>query len=70
VDDRTEQEMSELGKSMIKGMEEALAFAKGEEIGAVVHTPQNIKIKCILKKLGMSQNVFAGRLLRHLVKRK
>ena len=29
--------MSEIGESIIKGMEEALAFAKGEKNGAVVH---------------------------------
>jgi predicted metal-dependent TIM-barrel fold hydrolase len=61
--------MSELGDSMIKGMEEAIAFAKGEEIGAVVHTPRDIKIRLILKKLGMSQNILASKLLSHLIRR-
>lgn len=37
--------MSEVGESIIKGMEEALAFAKGEETGAVVHPPEEWKAR-------------------------
>ena len=51
--------MSELGESVIKGMEEALAFAKGEDNGAVVHIPEEINVRRIRKKLNMSQNAFA-----------
>ena len=51
--------MSELGESLIKGMEEALAFAKGEDNGAVVHIPEEINVRRIRKKLNMSQNAFA-----------
>ena len=53
--------MSETGKSIIKGMEEALAFAKGEkDHGCVVHIPEEINVRRIRKKLHMSQNVFAN----------
>ena len=51
--------MSEVGESIIKGMEEALAFAKGEKNGAVVHVPEEINVRRIRKKLKMSQSVFA-----------
>lgn len=51
--------MSELGESLIKGMEEALAFAKGEDNGAVVHIPEEINVRRIRKKLNMTQNAFA-----------
>jgi len=51
--------MSEVGESIIKGMEEALAFAKGEKTNAVVHIPEEINVRRIRKKLKMSQSVFA-----------
>ena len=51
--------MSELGESMIRGMEEALAFAKGEDNGATVHIPEKINVRRIRKKLNMTQNEFA-----------
>ncbi|TVQ85727.1 MAG: helix-turn-helix domain-containing protein [Micavibrio sp.] len=52
--------MSDISQSMIKGMEEALAFAKGEKNGAVVHIPEEINVRRIRKKLNMSQSVFAA----------
>ncbi len=52
--------MSDISQSMIKGMEEALAFAKGEQNGAVVHIPEEINVRRIRKKLNMSQSVFAA----------
>ena len=51
--------MSEVGESIIKGMEEALAFAKGEKTASVVHIPEEINVRRIRKKLNMSQSVFA-----------
>lgn len=51
--------MSDLGESIIKGMEEALAFSKGEKTEAVVHIPEEINVRRIRKKLKMSQNNFA-----------
>ncbi len=51
--------MSELGESVIKGMEEVLAFAKGEDNGAVVHIPEEINVRRIRLKLNMTQKVFA-----------
>ena len=51
--------MSELGESLIKGMEETLAFVKGEQNGAVTHIPEEINVRRIRKKLNMTQKVFA-----------
>ena len=51
--------MSDLGESIIKGMEETLTFAKGEKIEAAVHIPEEINVRRIRKKLKMSQNNFA-----------
>jgi len=52
--------MSDIGKSIMKGMEEAVAFAKGaNDTGAIVHIPEVINVRRIRKKLNMSQNTFA-----------
>lgn len=53
--------MSKAGESIIKGAEEALAFAKGEADTKKyrVHIPKQIDVKRIRKKLGMSQGEFA-----------
>lgn len=52
--------MSDIGKSIIKGMEEAVAFAQGKkDHGCTVHIPDEINVRRIRKKLNMSQNTFA-----------
>jgi len=51
--------MSEVAQGILKGLEEALAFAEGKEVDAVVHIPEEINVKRIRKKLKMSQNKFA-----------
>jgi len=52
--------MSDIGKSIIKGMEEAVAFAEGKkDHGCIVHIPDDINVRRIRKKLNMSQNGFA-----------
>ena len=51
--------MSEVGQGILKGLEEALAFANGEDIGAIVHIPEEIDVKRIRNKLKMSQPKFA-----------
>ncbi len=53
--------MSDLGNSMIKGMEETLAFAEGKKSSAVkVHIPEEINVQRIRKKLKMTQTGFAN----------
>ena len=51
--------MSEVGQGIVKGLEEALAFANGEKTHVVVHIPEEINVKRIRKKLEMSQTAFA-----------
>lgn len=51
--------MSELGESLIQGMEEALAFAKSEKTDAVIHIPKQINVRRIRNKLNMTQKFFA-----------
>ncbi len=53
--------MSEVGQSIIRGMEEALAFAKREgNANCVVHIPKEINVRRIRKKLNMNQRLFAA----------
>ena len=53
--------MSELGQSLIQGMEDALAFATGEITpDVVVHIPEDIDVRRIRKKFKITQEVFAA----------
>lgn len=52
--------MSDLGKSMIQGMEEALAFVEGKgHADCVAHIPEEINVRRIRKKLAMTQKSFS-----------
>ena len=51
--------MSELGESLIRGMQEALDFAQGKDTGAIAHIPDEIDVARIRGKLDMSQGDFA-----------
>lgn len=53
--------MSKIGESIIRGMEEAAAFAEGKKAeGAVVHIPEEINVRRIRKKLNMTQKTFSN----------
>jgi len=53
--------MSAIGESIIKGMEEAVAFAEGKKVkGAIVHIPEEINVRRIRKKLNMTQKTFSN----------
>jgi putative transcriptional regulator len=55
--------MSEVGKSIIRGMEEALAYTRGEPVDVRLHefdAPDIIDVKAIRTHLGMTQEEFAG----------
>ncbi len=52
--------MSEIFKSIKTGLEEAIEFSKGTEIGARIFTPQQIDIQKLRKRLGMTQEKFAN----------
>ena len=54
--------MSKVGESIIRGMEEAVAYAKGDKTKGrehVVHVPEDIDVKAIRERTGMSQRQFA-----------
>ena len=55
--------MSKIGESLLRGAEEALAYAKGDKKGSKtyqVKIPKKINVSAIRDKLHMSQSVFAA----------
>lgn len=54
--------MSSAGDRILRSVRTAQAFARGETTeGFVVHTPENVDVKAIRKKLRLSQEAFAQR---------
>ena len=55
--------MSNAAKSIRKGIEEAVAYAKrrASKKAYRVHVPQHVDVKAIRTKLGMTQHAFAAR---------
>ncbi len=55
--------MSKVAESIRRGLEEAVAYAKGEADARRyrLHVPQRIDVRAIRAKLGMTQEDFAGR---------
>jgi putative transcriptional regulator len=54
--------MSKIGESLLKGAQEALAYAKGHKQGAKTHkvkVPRQVDVRAIRAKLHMSRNEFA-----------
>ncbi len=54
---------SEVAESIRRGLEEAVAYAEGtaDPSRYGVHIPEDIDVKAIRSKLGMTQEEFAGR---------
>ena len=52
--------MSKRKSKILTGAREALAFARGELDGAVVHVPAEFDVKALRRRLGMSQAKFAS----------
>jgi DNA-binding transcriptional regulator YiaG len=54
------------GKRIIEGMKEALAISRGElpETAYKTYIPENIDVKAIREKMGLSQSSFANRFMR------
>ena len=55
--------MSKIGESIIRGLEQAIAFAEGtaKEGTYVVHIPPEIDVRAIRGRLGLTQREFAVR---------
>ena len=56
--------MSKVGQDIIQGLEDAIRFARGEDVGAVVHkvavVPEEVDVKRIREARGLSQARFAA----------
>ena len=56
--------MSEVAESIRRGLEDALAYARGDKTRGrptVVHVPKTVDVKAIRGRLGLSQASFAAR---------
>ena len=54
--------MSKVGRSLIKSVQQARAFVRGEITeGFVVHVPDDVDVKAIRKRLRCSQSQFSRR---------
>lgn len=53
--------MSKAGESLLRGAREALDYARGARDGFVTHVPEQIDVKAIRLKMGLSQAKFANR---------
>ena len=52
--------MSKAGESILRGAREALDYARGEDDGFVAHVPDQIDVRAIRRKVGLSQSKFAS----------
>lgn len=52
--------MNEAFESIKQGLHEAVAFARGDQSGAIVHEFTPLDVKAIRTKIGMTQNEFAS----------
>ena len=54
--------MSEVAESIRRGLEEALAYARGEADASryQVHVPERVDVRAIRTRLGMTQEAFAA----------
>lgn len=56
--------MTDVGKMIIEGLEDALAHAKGEAVNVretLVHVPTDVDVQAIRQSLGLTQAEFAIR---------
>jgi putative transcriptional regulator len=56
--------MSTAGKSILAGLQDALAYAQGDTTRGQAHTvqvPATVDVKAIRKRLGLTQTAFAQR---------
>ncbi len=51
--------MTDLYNDVMGALEEAVAYAKGQETGAIVHEVEPLDIKAIRQKVDMTQEEFA-----------
>ena len=51
--------MGKAFESIKRGLEEAIAHAKGEPVDVIIHKPTTIDVKEVRRKVGMTQTQFA-----------
>lgn len=52
--------MSDLFESIKRGLEEAVAHSKGEKTGVRLYTPEEVNVKKVREKTGLTQEQFAA----------
>lgn len=52
--------MTKAGKSILRGLKEAVGYMEGKRAGARTHVVEVPDVKAIRKRLGMSQSEFAS----------
>jgi len=53
--------MTKAFNSIKQGLQEAIAHARGNEEGVLVHRPRTVEVKAVRAKMGMTQEQFAAR---------
>ena len=53
--------MTTVADGILQGLKEALAHARGEDVGCIVHQPKILDVRAIRAKTGMTQEQFAQR---------
>lgn len=53
--------MSTAFDNIKQGLQEAIAHAKGETAGVLVHRPRQVDVKAVRAKVGLTQDQFAAR---------
>ena len=54
--------MSKIGESILRGAQQALDYARGDETAAsvcIVHVPETVDVKVLRERFGMTQEQFA-----------
>ena len=58
--DQVRQDVSKAGESILRGAREALDHARGADNGVIAHVPQQVDVRALRRKLGLSQARFAA----------
>ena len=49
------------GKKILRGAREAVAYARGQRDGFAVHIPEQVDVRSIRRRTGLSQTAFAAK---------
>ncbi len=51
--------MTKAGESLLRGARQALDYARGQDDGFVAHVPDDVDVKAVRMRMGLSQPQFA-----------